>query len=154
MYIQHQFDKTLSSLGSEELGLHEAVHKCIQQCDIDLRSHMYSNIICSGGNTMLYGKIIGILNSVRTINVDLRPVWFSFNLSYGEVQFLSVCCLCVLGYYLISKPELHYRMLIANVYPYAFFYRICLIHVLMVHTISLTPCIYEICIRMHMHINM
>jgi len=44
-----------SSLGSEEQPLHELIYNTIQTCDIDLRPHLYSNIVLSGGSTMFPG---------------------------------------------------------------------------------------------------
>lgn len=39
-------------LGLQMLGVHEATSKSILQCDIDLRRHLYDNIVLSGGTTM------------------------------------------------------------------------------------------------------
>jgi len=44
-----------SMIGMEQLGIHEAVVQTILDCDIDLRTVMYENIIMSGGNTMFAG---------------------------------------------------------------------------------------------------
>merc|ERR1740121_1616389 len=42
-------------VGMEQLGIHEAAFKTIQDCDIDIRTDMYENVIVSGGSTMFPG---------------------------------------------------------------------------------------------------
>ena len=37
------------------IGLHQVIHNSISKCDIDLRRELYSNIIVTGGNTLLPG---------------------------------------------------------------------------------------------------
>ncbi|MHA2089945.1 MAG: actin, cytoplasmic 2, partial [Candidatus Kariarchaeaceae archaeon] len=44
-----------SSIGSEEVPMHELIYKAIQNCDVDIRPHLYSNIVLSGGSTMFPG---------------------------------------------------------------------------------------------------
>ncbi len=44
-----------SAAGSEEPPLHELIYNAIQACDIDLRPHLYNNIVLSGGSTMFPG---------------------------------------------------------------------------------------------------
>ena len=39
----------------QALGVHEAVHQCIQNCDVDLRKDLYGNIVLSGGSTLFSG---------------------------------------------------------------------------------------------------
>ncbi|XP_017044659.1 actin-like protein 53D [Drosophila ficusphila] len=41
-----------SLLGQEVMGIHEATHHSIVNCDMDLRKDMYGNIVLSGGTTM------------------------------------------------------------------------------------------------------
>jgi len=41
-----------SLLGQEVMGIHEATHHSITNCDMDLRKDMYANIVLSGGTTM------------------------------------------------------------------------------------------------------
>ena len=36
-------------------GIHELCHESIVKCDMDVRKHMYCNIVLSGGNTMFPG---------------------------------------------------------------------------------------------------
>ncbi len=43
------------AVGSEEPPLHELIYQAIQDCDIDLRPHLYNNIVLSGGSTMFPG---------------------------------------------------------------------------------------------------
>ncbi len=42
-------------IGSEEKPLDEQIYESIQQCDVDLRPELYSNIVLSGGSTMFPG---------------------------------------------------------------------------------------------------
>ena len=42
------------TIGLEE-GIVERLYQCIMSCDIDMRSDLYSNIVLSGGNSMLRG---------------------------------------------------------------------------------------------------
>ena len=44
-----------SILGKESLGIHENTYKAISNCDPDIRTLLYSNIVMSGGNTMFPG---------------------------------------------------------------------------------------------------
>ncbi len=44
-----------SSIGSEEVPVHELIYTAIQACDVDIRPHLYSNIVLSGGSTMFPG---------------------------------------------------------------------------------------------------
>jgi actin, other eukaryote len=42
-----------SLVGRDEQGIHSMLHQTVQKCDIDLRRDLYSNIVLSGGTTML-----------------------------------------------------------------------------------------------------
>ena len=44
-----------SLLETRFAGIHELCHKSIMKCDMDIRKHMYSNIVLSGGNMMFPG---------------------------------------------------------------------------------------------------
>ena len=44
-----------SFLGMESAGIHETCYNSIMKCDVDIRKHLYANIILSGGNTMFPG---------------------------------------------------------------------------------------------------
>lgn len=44
-----------SQIGSEEVPVHELIYDAIQACDVDIRPHLYSNIVLSGGSTMFPG---------------------------------------------------------------------------------------------------
>ncbi|MCY3410134.1 MAG: hypothetical protein INQ03_00725 [Candidatus Heimdallarchaeota archaeon] len=39
----------------EEVPVHELIFSAIQKCDVDIRPHLYSNIVLSGGSTMFPG---------------------------------------------------------------------------------------------------
>jgi centractin len=59
-------------IGMEDLGAHELVHEGIQRADVDLRKHLYSNIVLSGGSTLFKGTCFPItlfsevLNNLRS----------------------------------------------------------------------------------------
>lgn len=42
-------------VGKEIPGIHTAIHKTVQSCDIDIRRDLYQNIVLSGGTTMFEG---------------------------------------------------------------------------------------------------
>eukprot|EP00794_Sanderia_malayensis_P020169 gene20169-22144_t len=42
-------------IGKDIPGVHEYLYKSIQRCDVDIRSELYSNIVLSGGTTLLKG---------------------------------------------------------------------------------------------------
>ena len=44
-----------SLLGMETAGVHEIVYNSIMECDVDIRTDFYWNIVLSGGNTMCIG---------------------------------------------------------------------------------------------------
>ncbi|KAN0042947.1 hypothetical protein ACTA71_010580 [Dictyostelium dimigraforme] len=56
-----------SIIGLECDGIHETIYKSIMMCDIDIRKHMYANIILSGGNTMFNGIADRIQNELREL---------------------------------------------------------------------------------------
>lgn len=45
------FDPAL--IGKEIMGVHEAIHDSVQRADLDVRRDLYSNIVLSGGTTMI-----------------------------------------------------------------------------------------------------
>ncbi|XP_078588989.1 uncharacterized protein LOC144869507 isoform X2 [Branchiostoma floridae x Branchiostoma japonicum] len=47
------FDPSL--LGKEHGGIQYAVHDSVMRCDMDLRRELFSNVVLSGGNTLLQG---------------------------------------------------------------------------------------------------
>ncbi|KAG2372866.1 hypothetical protein C9374_013073 [Naegleria lovaniensis] len=48
-------------------GLHEMIYQCVQQCHVDLRSTLYSNIVLSGGNTMFTGIDTRLRNELNSL---------------------------------------------------------------------------------------
>ena len=44
-----------SFLDTQYTGIHELCHNSIMMCDMDMRKHMFCNIVLSGGNTMFPG---------------------------------------------------------------------------------------------------
>jgi len=43
-------------IGNESLGVHHVLNDCIRKTDVDLRQHLYSNMVLSGGSTMFKGS--------------------------------------------------------------------------------------------------
>jgi actin-related protein len=43
------------AMGSEEKSIHELIFSAISDCDVDIRPHLYNNIVLSGGSTMFPG---------------------------------------------------------------------------------------------------
>ena len=70
-----------SMIGKEAQGIHEAVFKSIQLCDVDIRKDLYNNVIMSGGSTMFEGiadrmekELTGMAPStIMTIKVVAPP---------------------------------------------------------------------------------
>jgi actin beta/gamma 1 len=42
-------------IGKEARGIHETTFQSIMKCDVDIRSHLYGNVVLSGGTTMFAG---------------------------------------------------------------------------------------------------
>jgi len=66
-----------SFIGLEQLGIHEAAFQTIQDCDIDIRTDLYENVVISGGTTMfeglqerLQGEIQAKAPSTVTVEVE------------------------------------------------------------------------------------
>jgi len=49
------FRPDLIKEGDETPGVHELAYKSITECDLDVRTDLYKNIICSGGTTLYEG---------------------------------------------------------------------------------------------------
>ena len=58
-----------SFLGMQSAGIHETCYNSIMKCDVDIRKDLYSNIVLSGGNTML----LGIADRMRKEITALAP---------------------------------------------------------------------------------
>eukprot|EP01126_Amoeba_proteus_P057650 TRINITY_DN734_c0_g1_i1.p1 TRINITY_DN734_c0_g1~~TRINITY_DN734_c0_g1_i1.p1 ORF type:complete len:388 (-),score=74.84 TRINITY_DN734_c0_g1_i1:88-1251(-) len=56
-----------SVLGRESVGIHEAIYNSIMRCDIDLRRDLYSNIVLSGGTTMMPGMENRLLKEIQRL---------------------------------------------------------------------------------------
>ncbi|MCH8909045.1 MAG: actin family protein [Candidatus Heimdallarchaeota archaeon] len=66
-----------ASIGSEEVPMHELIYKSIQNCDVDIRPHLYNNIVLSGGSTMFPGlkeRLHKELVSLVPDGVDVKVV--------------------------------------------------------------------------------
>ncbi|CAE8639701.1 unnamed protein product [Polarella glacialis] len=63
--------------GRELPGIHQAVYKCIQDCEIDVRRDLYKNIVLSGGNTMFPGIADRLANELKALapqKIDVKVV--------------------------------------------------------------------------------
>lgn len=49
------FTPDLIKAGDETSGMHQLAYKSIKECDIDIRTDLYENVILSGGSTMYDG---------------------------------------------------------------------------------------------------
>jgi len=64
-------------IGKEMLGVHEAVNDSIQKSDINIRKDLYSNIVLSGGTTMIKGFDKKLEHELRCIingNTELKVI--------------------------------------------------------------------------------
>ena len=65
------FDPSL--IGLEYPGLHSLITSSITQTDMDLRKHLFGNIVLSGGSTMIKGFGDRLLHEVQKLAVkDMR----------------------------------------------------------------------------------
>lgn len=74
------FNPSIVKEGDKTPGVHEMVQDSIQECDIDIRKELYSNVLVSGGTTLLPGfsnrlkqeldHLCPILNFVNVIECD------------------------------------------------------------------------------------
>ncbi|OQV16170.1 Alpha-centractin [Hypsibius exemplaris] len=53
--------------GSEWSGIHEVLHTAIRKSDLDLRKSLYSNIILSGGSTLIRGFGDRLLQEIKVL---------------------------------------------------------------------------------------
>ena len=44
-----------SFVGKAANGIHHTTFQCIMKCDVDIRKHLYANVVLSAGNTMFAG---------------------------------------------------------------------------------------------------
>jgi actin len=64
-------------IGKEIKGIHHAVHDSIQKADMDVRKELYTNIVLSGGTTMIRNldkrleKELNFLKPKRMSNVNI-----------------------------------------------------------------------------------
>jgi len=56
-----------SLIGKEAKGLGAMLYESIMKCDVDVRSSMYSNIIMSGGTTMLQGLDTRLAKEIKAL---------------------------------------------------------------------------------------
>ncbi|ETO10880.1 actin [Reticulomyxa filosa] len=64
-------------IGKEQAGLHQIIADCIQNCDVNLRKDMYSNIVIGGGNSMLSGFAQRLAKELALIAPNDLPVKIS-----------------------------------------------------------------------------
>jgi actin-related protein len=56
-----------SRVGHEFEGMHELVNSALKKTDIDLRKHLYKEIILTGGNTAITGLPERLLNELTAL---------------------------------------------------------------------------------------
>ena len=65
------------AMGSEEDSIHALIFKAISECDVDIRPHLYNNIVLSGGSTMFPGlkeRLHKELNALVPSGVEVKIV--------------------------------------------------------------------------------
>ena len=69
-----------SKIGKDAPGIHEIVLESIKKCDMDIRKEMYSNIVLSGGSTLISGIVDRIAQEITNkipssikIKIDAPP---------------------------------------------------------------------------------
>ncbi|KAL9644924.1 hypothetical protein ABK040_005402 [Willaertia magna] len=112
-----------SLIGKEEYGLHELLHTGIHQCNLDIRKHMFKNIILSGGNTCFNGiserltrEMLRMINGNVRLRIVANPerkysVWIGgsilASLSTFQERWIKKSVYEELGPELISKMLFH-----------------------------------------------
>lgn len=66
--------------GLEAQGIEHLVYDHIMKCDIDIRSDLYGNIVCSGGSTMFTGlpdrlqaEVIALVPTTQKVKIIAPP---------------------------------------------------------------------------------
>ena len=89
--------------GKELPSIQELTFNSIQECDVDVRRHLYQNIILSGGATKLFGIGERLLNEIRSRapkDVDVKvlaraergfAVWSGGSIFTSLSTFASMC---------------------------------------------------------------
>ena len=61
------FNPGLIKEGDETLGIHDMTYASIQDCDVDIRMDLYSNIILSGGGSLIEGVAARMADEISDI---------------------------------------------------------------------------------------
>jgi len=54
-------------IGKEAPGIHDNMFQTIMSCDVDIRKHLYENIVLSGGTTMFTGLADRLAKEIRSL---------------------------------------------------------------------------------------
>lgn len=54
-------------IGMEAAGIHEMTYNSIMMCDVDMRKHLYENILLGGGSTMLPGIVDRYIKEITSL---------------------------------------------------------------------------------------
>lgn len=57
-------------IGDESEGIHEVLAFAIQKSDMDLRRTLFSNIVLSGGSTLLKGRVKRSVESIFQFSIQ------------------------------------------------------------------------------------
>jgi len=88
-----------SLIGVESFGVHEMVMESIKKCEIDVRAHLYANVLLGGGTTMLpgfghrlLGEICRLAPKNTKVNLIAHPerryaVWRGGSILAAHPQF-------------------------------------------------------------------
>ena len=66
-----------SLLDTQYVGIHQFCHDSIMKCDMDIRKHLYVNIVLSGGNTMFPGvteRMVQEISSLAPPTIRIKTV--------------------------------------------------------------------------------
>jgi len=101
-------------MGIGNIGIHEAIEKCIMASDVDLRSTFYNNIMICGGSSLFNGLTARLQNEITALALSCyrpRILQFPNTLTLTERKFLTwiggsiLASLSTFQHFWISKEE-------------------------------------------------
>lgn len=74
--------------GFSGIGIHELIQEAITACDIDLRPHLYNNIIVSGGSTLFPGFVDRLSSELVQLAPSVNSPLLLFKLTSVRRKFV------------------------------------------------------------------
>ena len=75
-----------SRIGLEAPSVPDIIHNCLKKTDLDLRKTLYSEIVLTGGNTMIRNFPERLLNEVQLLNPkDVKVIFCCCNQKIVEI---------------------------------------------------------------------